>query len=174
MLNRAIIMGRLTRDPELRYTPNNVPVTTVTVAVDRSFARQGEEKETDFLDVVCWRQQAEFVSKWFRKGSMIVADGRIQTRKWKDKFDQNRVTVEIVADNVYFGESKGSGESRSQYERVAPQDDYGQAPSYDYGRSAAPRAETAPRADAPKKEYNFSTAPIADFKELADDDDVPF
>lgn len=171
MLNRAIIMGRLTRDPELRYTPNNIPVTTVTVAVDRGYARQGEEKETDFLDVVCWRQSAEFVSKWFRKGQMIVAEGRIQTRKWKDKYEQNRVTVEIVADNVYFGEGKNSsGDTRSQYDRPMPMDDYGAAPSYDSGR----QAPAAPRAEAPKKEYNFSTAPIADFKELADDDDVPF
>ena len=87
MLNKVILMGRLTRDPELRYTPQNVPVCTITLAVDRDFTRSGEQRETDFIDVVAWRNTAEFVAKWFRKGLLVACEGRLQTRKWKDKFE---------------------------------------------------------------------------------------
>jgi single-strand DNA-binding protein len=160
VLNKAIIMGRLTRDPEVRYTPNNTAVSTITVAVDRAFVRQGEERETDFIDVVCWANRADFVAKWFKKGSMIIVEGRIQTRKWKDKYDQNRVNFEIVAENLLFGETKASADSSAQYERSEQ--------GYQNAYQPPQKSETS------SKEYNFSTAPIADFKELADDDDVPF
>lgn len=132
MLNRIILMGRLTHDPELKYTPQNVAVCTVTLAVERAFARQGEQRETDFIDVVCWRNTAEFVSKYFRKGLLVAVEGRLQSRKWKDKFEQNRVSFEVVADNVYFAERAEKPESG--YDRVMNEADrYGVPTIPDYG-----------------------------------------
>ena len=106
MLNRAIIMGRLTRDPELRQTASNIPVASFTLAVDRSFAKQGEDRQTDFIDIVAWRQTAEFVSKWFAKGQLAAVDGRIQVRSYTDKDGNTRKAFEIVADSVHFAESR--------------------------------------------------------------------
>ena len=114
MLNHIVIMGRLTRDPELRRTGTGVAVASFTVAVDRDFGgREGGERETDFIDCVAWRNTGEFVSKYFTKGSMIVVSGRMQIRGWTDKEGNKRRTAEVVADNVYFGESKRSGDSGS-------------------------------------------------------------
>ena len=109
MLNIAAIMGRLTADPELRQTPNNVPVTSFTVAVARSFVKQGQERETDFINVVAWRKTAEFVCRYFKKGNTVAVNGSIQTRKYQDCDGNNRTAFEIVADNVHFCESKTSG-----------------------------------------------------------------
>lgn len=107
MLNHITIMGRLTRDPELRHTGSNIAVASFTLAVDRDYSsKDGGEKETDFVDIVAWRNTAEFVSKYFAKGRMAVVSGRLQMRKWTDKEGHKRVTAEIVADNVYFGDSK--------------------------------------------------------------------
>ena len=106
MLNHITIMGRLTRDAELRRTGSGVAVASFTVAVDRDYAAEGQERETDFIDCVAWRQTGEFVSKYFAKGSMTVVSGRLQTRNWTDKDGNKRRTSEVVADNVYFGESK--------------------------------------------------------------------
>lgn len=105
MLNRITIMGRLTRDPELRRAGSGTAVASFTVAVDRDFVSNGE-KETDFIDCVAWRATGEFVDKYFAKGSMIVVSGRLQIRSWTDKDGNKRRTAEVVADNVYFGESK--------------------------------------------------------------------
>lgn len=104
MLNHITIMGRMTRDPELRRTGSGVAVASFTVAVDRDFGNSGE-KETDFIDCVAWRQTGEFVNKYFAKGSMIVVSGRLQIRSWTDKDGNKRRTAEVVADNVYFGDS---------------------------------------------------------------------
>ena len=107
MLNHIVIMGRLTRDPELRYTQSQLPVTSFTLAVDRDYgSRDGGEKQTDFIDCVAWRKTAEFVSKYFQKGSMAVVSGRLQIRDWTDREGNKRRSAEIVADNVYFGESR--------------------------------------------------------------------
>ena len=109
-LNIVALMGRLTRDPEMRKTPQGVSVATFTVAVDRSFVKQGEERQADFIDIVCWRNTAEFVCKYFQKGSMIALNGSIQTRTYQDKNGTNRKAFEIVADNVHFaGEKKDGG-----------------------------------------------------------------
>jgi single-strand DNA-binding protein len=117
MLNHITVMGRLTRDPELRRTGSGVAVTNFTVAVDRDFAdKQSGEKEVDFIDVVAWRQTGEFVSKYFTKGRMAVVSGRLQIRSWDDKDGNKRRTAEIVADNVYFGDSKQTASETS----VAP------------------------------------------------------
>ena len=116
MLNHITIMGRLTRDPELRRTGSGVAVASFTVAVDRDFGgRDGGEKETDFIDCVAWRQTGEFVSKYFTKGRMIVVSGRLQIRSWTDKDGNKRRTAEVVADNCYFGDSKRDGDSGSAF-----------------------------------------------------------
>ena len=107
MLNHITIMGRLTRDPELRRTGSGIAVASFTVAVDRDYSgKDGGEKETDFIDCVAWRQTGEFVSKYFTKGRMIVVSGRLQIRGWTDKDGNKRKTAEVVADNCYFGDSK--------------------------------------------------------------------
>ena len=106
MLNKIIVMGRLTRDPELRRTGSGTAVTSFTLAVDRDFKDQNGDKETDFIDVVAWRNTAEFVSKYFAKGRMAVVDGRLQIRDWTDKDGGKRRSAEIIAENVYFGDSK--------------------------------------------------------------------
>ena len=111
MLNHIIIMGRLTRDPELRRTGSGIAVASFTLAVDRDFsARDGGERETDFIDCVAWRQTGEFVSKYFQKGRMAVVSGRLQIRSWTDKDGNKRRTAEVVADNVYFGDSRREGD----------------------------------------------------------------
>ena len=116
MLNHITIMGRLTRDPELRRTGSGVAVASFTVAVDRDFGgRDGGERETDFIDCVAWRQTGEFVSKYFTKGRMIVVSGRLQIRSWTDKDGNKRRTAEVVADNCYFGDSKRDGDSGSAF-----------------------------------------------------------
>ena len=106
MLNHITVMGRLTRDPELRRTNSGTAVASFTVAVDRDYAPEGQEKETDFIDCVAWRNTGEFVSKYFTKGRMIVVSGRLQIRSWTDKDGNKRRTAEIVADSCYFGDSK--------------------------------------------------------------------
>ena len=106
MLNKIFIMGRLTRDPELRRTQNGTAVTSFTLAVDRDFKNADGTKDTDFIDVVAWRTTAEFVSKYFSKGRMAVVEGRLQIHDWKDKDGNNRHSAEAVADNIYFGDSR--------------------------------------------------------------------
>lgn len=114
MLNTSILMGRLTADPELKYTQSDVPVASFTLAVDRTY-KSGEEKKTDFINIVAWRQRAEFVTKWFKKGSLVVIEGAIQTRKYQDKDGSNKTVFEVVANNVHFGggnvENKGNNPS---------------------------------------------------------------
>lgn len=106
MLNRVILMGRLTADPELRHTQNNTPVAGFKVAIDRP-ARKGEEKQADFIDVVAWSGTAEFVCKYFGKGKLIAIDGRMQTRTWEDKQGSKRKTTEVIAENVSFCGDRG-------------------------------------------------------------------
>ena len=163
MLNHITIMGRLTRDPELRRTGSGVAVASFTVAVDRDFGgRDGGEKETDFIDCVAWRQTGEFVSKYFTKGRMIVVSGRLQIRNWTDKDGNKRRTAEVVADNCYFGDSKRDGDSGSSYGgNTYGGNNYGasySAPAPSYGGYSAPAA-----------------APASDFAMLDDDDaQLPF
>lgn len=106
MLNNIVIMGRLTRDPELRRTISGVVVSSFTLACERDFAAQGETRETDFIDIVAWRYTAEFVEKYFSKGQMAIVTGRLQIRNWEDKEGNKRRSAEILADHVYFGEAK--------------------------------------------------------------------
>lgn len=124
MLNHIVIMGRLTRDPELRRTGSGLAVTNFSVAVDRDFKSDSGEKETDFIDCVAWRATAEFVNKYMKKGSMVAVSGRLQIRQWTDNDGNKRRTAEIVADNVYFGESKKDSSTADQgytgFARTAP------------------------------------------------------
>ena len=115
MLNKIFIMGPLTRDPELRRTQSGTAVTTFTLAVDRDFKSQSGEKETDFIDVVAWRSTAEFAAKYFTKGRMAIVEGRLQIRPWTDKEGNSRRSAEVVADNVYFGDSKRDGATGGDY-----------------------------------------------------------
>ena len=135
MLNVAIIMGRLTRDPELRRTNSGKPVASFTVAVDRDYAPEGQEKETDFIDCVAWQGTAEFVEKYFKKGSMIVVNGRLQLRNWTDKEGNKRRSAEILASNVYFGESKKQDQGSQngfQGQVYQPQQSYPQPQGYGF------------------------------------------
>ena len=150
MLNHIVIMGRLTRDPELRRTGSGIAVASFTLAVDRDFSpRDGGERETDFIDCVAWRQTGEFVSKYFTKGRMAVVSGRLQIRGWTDKDGNKRRTAEVVADNVYFGDSRRDGDNvGSSYSAPA---------AGGFGGYAAP------------------SAPASDFAMLDDDDaQLPF
>ena len=129
MLNCCVIMGRLTADPELRTTANNLSVTTFTVAVDRGYARPGEEKQTDFIPVTAWKSTADFVTKYFRKGSMIAVQGALQTRKYEDKNGNKRTAFEIVASNVSFcgskaesGNGSAGGPNASSYSNASSED----------------------------------------------------
>lgn len=106
MLNKVFIMGRLTHEPELRRTQSGIAVTSFSLAVDRDFKSQDGDRETDFIDVVAWRSTAEFVTKYFSKGRMAVVEGHLQIRDWTDKDGNKRRSAEVVADNVYFGDSK--------------------------------------------------------------------
>ena len=130
MLNNAVIMGRLVADPELRTTGNGTSVTSFAVAVDRRFARSGEDRQTDFIDVIAWRQTADFVCKYFRKGSMIAIQGHIQPRMYEDKNGNKRKAVEVVADNVSFCGSKNESGSGSSYSREDSYASAQPAPSY--------------------------------------------
>ena len=125
MLNKIILMGRLTRDPELRRTQSGPAVTSFSLAVDRDFKGQNGEKETDFIDIVAWRNTAEFVSKYFTKGRMAVVEGRLQIRDWTDKDGGKRRSAEVVADNVYFGDSKPAEGSNAPESYAPPVNDAG-------------------------------------------------
>lgn len=116
MLNKIILMGRLCANPELRRTNSGTAVTSFSLACDRDFKSQSGEKETDFIDVVAWKNTAEFVSKYFSKGRMAVVEGRLQIRDWTDKYGNKRTTAEVVADNVYFADSKRSESNDNQKE----------------------------------------------------------
>ena len=136
MLNKIFIMGRLTRDPELRRTQNGTAVTSFSLAVDRDYKSQSGEKETDFIDVVAWRGTAEFVSKYFTKGRMAVVEGRLQIRDWTDKDGGKRRSAEVVADNVYFGDSRRDGDGGGSGYQPAS---HASAPAADYAAPADDR-----------------------------------
>ena len=145
MLNVVALNGRLTADPELRHTNSDIAVTSFTLAVDRGYVRAGTERQTDFIDVVCWRNTAEFASKYFHKGQLVAVEGSIQTRSYTDNQGNRRKAVEIVANNVHFAESK---------------------------RDSQQNAENVPHSNpsAPA----VSAGDNGDFVEIAGDDDLPF
>lgn len=152
MLNVVAIMGRLVADPELRTTPAGVNVCQFRIACDSNFARQGEQRQADFVDIVAWRQQADFVCKYFSKGSLIAINGRIQTRNYQDKNGNNRTAFAVVAENINFGGSKGTSSAK-----------------VDDGGEAAPRSDAWPKADPPA---NYGG--VDDFSVIDNNDDLPF
>ena len=170
MLNHITIMGRLTRDPELRRTGSGIAVASFTVAVDRDFGgRDGGEKETDFIDCVAWRQTGEFVSKYFTKGRMIVVSGRLQIRSWTDKEGNKRRSAEVVADNCYFGDSKRDADSGNSYGGNAYGGNSYGGNAYGGNSYSAPAANNYGGYSAP------ASAPASDFAMLEDDDaQLPF
>jgi len=143
-------MGRLTADPELRHTPNEIAVTTFTVAVNRSYVKQGTERQADFIDVVAWRNTAEFVCRYFKKGQMIAVTGSIQTRTYQDREGKNRKAVEVVADNVYFTESRNNSSTNNN--SVSNNDT-----NYEQ-----------------EKNTSYSSGNADDFTVIANDEDLPF
>ena len=150
MLNRIILMGRLTRDPELRHTQSGAAVASFTLAVDRDFkSRDGGDRATDFIDIVAWRNTAEFICRYFQKGQRIALQGSLQARSYTDKDGNRRTAYEVVVDNAFFAESKGGASG-------APRMNDSQIPTY---------SEAAPA---------FSTAAAGDFEEIVGDDDLPF
>lgn len=148
MLNVAALVGRLVADPELRHTPNNTAVTSFTIAVTRSYARPGEERQSDFIDIVAWRSTAEFVSRYFKKGQLIAVEGSIQTRTYEDREGKKRKAVEIVANNVHFTESKKSMST------AMPNEDQSNI------------IDDSPAA--------YESGSNEDFQEIQSDDDLPF
>ncbi|MBP8856156.1 MAG: single-stranded DNA-binding protein [Oscillospiraceae bacterium] len=153
MLNVVALMGRLVADPELRHTPNGIATCTFRIACDRSYAKAGEERKADFLDIVVWRQTAEFVCKYFHKGSLIALDGSIQTRNYEDKNGNKRTAFEIAASNVHFADSKGSGGNGGYAASTAPAE---------YSRASA--AQPA----------SYASGTVDDFAVLDDNEDLPF
>ena len=154
MLNRTIMMGRLTRDPELRNTQTGIPVCSFSIACDRNFKNANGERETDFFDCAAWRQTAEFVSRHFTKGRMAVVEGRLQNRDWTDKEGNKRRTTELIADNVYFGDSRPKGADEEE------------PPAY----AQDPMAGSAAATDG------FGVPPgfTPDFGDVEDNGDLPF
>ena len=179
MLNHIVLMGRLTRDPELRRTGSGIPVTTFTLAVDRDFGNNREtgERETDFIDIVTWRNTAEFVSKYFTKGRMAVVSGRLQIRNWNDKDGNKRRSAEVVADNVYFGDSKREG-AAGGFDQGYAQPAYQQQPAYGggYGGQSYGGGYGQPAYNAPAYGQGApAPAGPSDFAMLEDDDsELPF
>ena len=162
MLNRIILMGRLARDPELRHTQTGTPVASFRLAVDRDFKdKTTGEKATDWIDVVAWRQTAEFVSRFFTKGRMAVVEGRLQMRDWTDRDGNKRTTAEVVADNVYFGDSKSGAQGGDSF-----------APGYG---QQAPAYGGAPAYGAPSGGYAPAPSSGSDFAEIGEEDgELPF
>ena len=178
MLNHIVIMGRLTRDPELRRTQSGIPVASFSLAVDHDVPnRETGERGVDFIDVVVWRQTAEFVSKYFAKGRMAVVSGRLQIRKWTDNQGNKRNSAEVVADNVYFGDSKRDNDGSGSYNGnsyAGGNNGYNNNRSYNDNSYAAPNSGY----NAPNQGY-AAPAPAApaasDFAMLEDDDsELPF
>lgn len=154
MLNSVCLMGRLVADPELRTTPSGVSVCSFRIAVDRNYQPKGQEKQTDFINIVAWRERADFVNRFFHKGSMIVVQGSIHTESYTDKDGNKRTSFSVQADNLMFGESKNTS-GGYQNQNAAPFD-VPQQPAYTESKPA------------------FSTANAGDFEEIVGEDDLPF
>lgn len=169
MLNRVILMGRLTADPELRKTASDLSVTSFTLAVDRNYGK-GADRQTDFINCVAWRQTAEFISRYFSKGRLMAVEGSLQVRNYVDKNENKRQAVEVLVDQAFFADSKNSAPSSSAV------DDFGPLPppSRSYGSSAAPAA-TSFQQNAPAASFGYSSGSAEDFEEVSEDEeDLPF
>lgn len=181
MYNRVILMGRLTADPELRQTQSGISMCRITIAVDRGYTKQGEEKKTDFFDVTFWRQQAEFVSRYFSKGRMIHVEGRLQNDNYTDQNGQKHYRTSIVADNVCFcGDKKQGGDTGAQQGAGgvynAPAANHAQNPAAAYGGAQgaqnANQIQTQPNMMQPNSA--FVGASMEDFEDVLSDGETPF
>lgn len=152
MVNVVVIMGRLVADPELRTTTQGNSVCSFRIACDRSYVQQGQQRQADFIDIVAWRQQAEFVSKYFQRGSLIAIEGSLQTRQYQDKQGNNRTAVEVVANNISFAGAKRQDSQR--------------APSFEQ--------QTASHVEQAKAQTSFAQGSADDFAVISDNDDLPF
>lgn len=152
MYNRAILIGRLTADPELKQTQSGISVCSFSIAVDRAYSGRGGERQTDFINIVTWRQQAEFVSRYFSKGRLIGIEGSIQTRNYEDRNGNKRTAVEVVADRAFFVDSKSSAQNSGS----------------SYGAAASNRPA------APAEPVSYSSGSFGDFEEIEGEDDLPF
>ncbi len=170
MYNRVILMGRLTADPELRQTQSGISMCRVSIAVDRGFAKQGEERKTDFFDITFWRQQAEFVSRYFSKGRMIHVEGRLQNDNYTDQNGQKHYRTSIVADNVTFCGDKRSDSGSGTY--AAPSQYSGN--QQQYGQPAPPIPQAAPQAAVNRAPKPIELGDLDDFEEILSDGEVPF
>lgn len=167
MINRVVLMGRLVAAPELKTTASGVSVTSFRIAVDRSYVKSGEERKADFIDIVCWRQTAEFVCRYFGKGSLIAVEGQLQTRTYQAKDGTNRYVVEVVADNVSFtGERRDNSGSYNQ--------GYSQGYNQGYATYDQTPAQSAAPAQPTQPEPSFQSGSNDDFQEMPLDDDLPF
>ena len=169
MLNRVILMGRLTADPELRKTASDLSVTSFTLAVDRNYGK-GADRQTDFINCVAWRQTAEFISRYFSKGRLMAVEGSLQVRNYGYKNDNKRQAVEVLVDQAFFADSKNSAPSSSAVDDFGPPP----PPSRSYGSSAAPAA-TSFQQNAPAASFGYSSGSAEDFEEVSEDEeDLPF
>ncbi len=169
MLNRVILMGRLTADPELRKTASDLSVTSFTLAVDRNYGK-GADRQTDFINCVAWRQTAEFISRYFSKGRLMAVEGSLQVRNYVDKNENKRQAVEVLVDQAFFADSKNSALSSSAVDDFGPPP----PPSRSYGSSAAPAA-TSFQQNAPAASFGYSSGSAEDFEEVSEDEeDLPF
>ena len=165
MLNECVLMGRLTRDPEMRRTGSGIPVTTFTIAVDRDYVEKGQEKITDFIDIVTWRSTAEFAAKYFTKGRMAVVCGRLQIRNWTDQNGTKRRNAEIVAEHVYFGDSK-----KEESAVATPQS---AAPTAEVNCRNAAREAPLEGPLAQGSRYGVPVYPGAEYPVMDDEDQLP-
>lgn len=171
MLNKVILMGRLCADPDFRQTPSGVPVCRIRVAVDRRFSnKQTGEREADFINVTCWRQQAEFVSRYFHKGSMVIVEGSLRNNDYTDQNGVKHYSMEVYADSVSFGETKRAAQENSGYQGAYQQ------PAYAQTAPAAPAqpATPAPAANNTAAPSSLQLGDLGDFEEILSDGEVPF
>lgn len=166
MLNVAVLMGRMVKDPELRTTGNGISVTSFTIAVDRSYQKQGQERQADFINVVAWRQTAEFITRFFRKGQMIAVQGSIQTRNYEDRNGNKRTAVEVVADNASFCGSK----AEQPGEKGNPQT----YPANEKTPQTGAQGTVQPYQRQEYQQQTFPNASPEDFLDIEVDDDLPF
>lgn len=170
MLNRVILMGRLVSDPELKTTGTGISVTSFRIAVDRNYVKQGEERKADFFDIVCWRNQAEFVCRYFGKGSLIAIEGQLQSRTYQAKDGSNRYVVEVVADNVSFtGERRDNSGGYNQ--------SYGGNQSYgnqSYGSQSYGGNQSYQQEAPAQQPASYQSGANSDFQDMPLDDDLPF
>lgn len=182
MLNSVSIMGRLTREPELRYTQSSVPVCTVGLAIQRDFADSNGVRDADFIDVVFWRHNADFVARYMHKGQLVAVTGRIRTRYWQDGYDQRRTAVEIEAEHVYFAEKTDPSDGTQRSGPGGRGGDTGAAAARTSGRDARAKVSTTRPVDPRNADVDVDAdyegdlyrLPSSDFAGLDDDGDVPF